>query len=246
MSKENVHKLRSLIMPLMPITNNDYNELRLTGLDDMMMKMFYGLPIKDEKNVLLSAEKKDFKENLRYLKSKGKNHWDVVQRIGRIIAILRLRAAAAATPQPAESEPKHPSSVSESLSQMKEQEPNKWIDGQCREEEKKKSKRFLSLRFGLGRGDRNDEYTDESSTDDDSTLPSRDSLPIEEEEEVERKNKSLFGLVRDRCDTPPMVVTVPPKSTPSWGFCACWGNEDLSNSLALGLGMAEDEESIIS
>ena len=81
-----VIKLKSLLMPIAGEKKRQHDELRVGPLDHLFLKVIYGVTVEEVKGSIQKQQVAEFKENLRDMKAKGKNHWDIMKRIGQLVA----------------------------------------------------------------------------------------------------------------------------------------------------------------
>ena len=79
-------KLKSLLMPIAGEKKRQHDELRVGPLDHLFLKMICGVTVEEVKGSIQKQQVAEFKKNLRDMKSKGKNHWDIMKRIGQLVA----------------------------------------------------------------------------------------------------------------------------------------------------------------
>ena len=73
----------------MPITGEkkrQHDELRVGPLDHLFLRVIYCVTVEEIKGSIQKQQVAEFKKNLRDMKAKGKNHWDIVKRIGQLVA----------------------------------------------------------------------------------------------------------------------------------------------------------------
>ena len=73
-------------MPIAGEKKRQHDELRTGPLDHLFLNMIYGVTVEEVKGSIQKQQVAEFKKNLRDMKAKGKNHWDIMKRIGQIVA----------------------------------------------------------------------------------------------------------------------------------------------------------------
>ena len=73
-------------MPIAGDKKRQHDELRTGPLDHLFLNMIYGVTVEEVKGSIQKQQVAEFKKNLRDMKAKGKNHWDIMKRIGQIVA----------------------------------------------------------------------------------------------------------------------------------------------------------------
>ena len=73
-------------MPIAGEKKRQHDELRVGPLDHLFLNMIYGVTVEEVKGSIQKQQVAEFKKNLRDMKAKGKNHWDIVKRIGQLVA----------------------------------------------------------------------------------------------------------------------------------------------------------------
>lgn len=79
-------KLQSLLMPIAGEKKRQHDELRVGPLDHLFLKVIYGVTVEEVKGSIQKQQVAEFKNNLRDMKAKGKNHWDIMKRVGQLVA----------------------------------------------------------------------------------------------------------------------------------------------------------------
>jgi hypothetical protein len=73
-------------MPIAGEKKRQHDELRVGPLDHLFLERIYGVTIEEVKGSIQKQQVAEFKKNLSDMKAKGKNHWDIMKRIGQIVA----------------------------------------------------------------------------------------------------------------------------------------------------------------
>ena len=73
-------------MPIAGEKKRQHDELRVGPLDHLFLERIYGVTIEEVKGSIQKQQVAEFKKNLSDMKAKGKNHWDIMKRIGQLVA----------------------------------------------------------------------------------------------------------------------------------------------------------------
>jgi hypothetical protein len=73
-------------MPIAGEKKRQHDELRVGPLDHLFLKVIYGVTVEEVRGSIQKQQVAEFKKNLRDMKAKGKNHWDIMKRIGQLVA----------------------------------------------------------------------------------------------------------------------------------------------------------------